>query len=75
MYDRVLDESGNVSAIGLTSARKSVIIPDTVVADGVTMNVSDIAPRFMKGNKKTKSVTIGSNVTSIGKEAFYKENL
>ena len=26
----------------------------------------------MKGNKKTKSVTIGSNVNSIGKQAFYK---
>ena len=40
--------------------------------EGFNFNVTEIANGFMKGNKKTTKVTIGANVTSIGKEAFYK---
>ncbi len=69
---RIIDKAGNLSAIALTAQSKSVEIPDSVVIDKYTLNVTDIAQGFMKGNKKTKSVTIGSNVNSIGKQAFYK---
>ena len=69
---RIIDKAGNLSAIALTAQSKSIEIPDSVVIDKYTLNVTDIAQGFMKGNKKTKSVTIGSNVNSIGKQAFYK---
>ncbi len=69
---RAIDTSGNVSAIGLTKKSKKVIIPDTVEPLGCKMNVTGIAKDFMKGDKKATSVTIGANVTSIGKQAFYK---
>ncbi len=69
---RILDAAGNLSAISLTSKAKTVTIPDAVNVAGYNLNVTDIAQNFIKGNKKTKKVTIGANVTSIGKEAFYK---
>ncbi|WP_026666035.1 leucine-rich repeat protein [Butyrivibrio sp. FC2001] len=69
---RVLGAAGNLSAIKLTEDKKKVTIPDSVNLNGYNLNVIDIAPNFMKGNKKTKTVTIGSNVTSIGSKAFYQ---
>ncbi len=69
---RIMDAIGNLSAISLTANSKSVTIPDSVGFEGYNLNVIDVAPNFMKGNKKVKKVTIGSNVTSIGNEAFYK---
>ncbi len=69
---RIMDAAGNLSAISLASVSKEITIPDTVNLAGFNLGVTDIAQNFMKGNKKVKKVTVGSNVTSIGKEAFYK---
>ena len=69
---RIIDAAGNVSAIALTGKAKKVTIPDAVDLAGYKMNVTDIADNFMKGDKKATNVTIGENVTSIGKQAFYK---
>ena len=69
---RITDAAGNLSAIGLTSASKTVTIPDSVALAGCNLNVTDIAANFMRGNKKTKKVTIGANVATIGNQAFYK---
>ncbi|WP_026666036.1 leucine-rich repeat protein [Butyrivibrio sp. FC2001] len=69
---RIMDAEGNLSAISLTANSKSVTIPDSVNYSGIALNVTDIAQNFMKGNKKVKKVTIGSNVTSIGSKAFYQ---
>ena len=68
---RITDAEGNLSAIGLTASSKTVTIPYFVPLSGFNFNVTDIAPGFMKGNKKTKQVIIGDNVTSIGSKAFY----
>lgn len=69
---RIIDAAGNLSAIGLTSDSKNVTISDNVNCSGYNLTVTDIAQNFMKRNKKAKKVTIGANVASIGKEAFYK---
>ncbi len=69
---RVIDPSGKVSAIGLTKKSGKIIIPGAVDMAGYKMKVTDIAKDFMKGDKKVTKVTIGANVTSIGKQAFYK---
>ncbi len=50
---------------------KKLTIPATVKVKGVTYKVTAISDRAFKGNKKLKTVTIGSNVTKIGIGAFY----
>lgn len=52
------------------SSAKNVTIPATVTVRGVKYKVTKIADNAFKGNKKLKNVTIGSNVKSIGKNAF-----
>lgn len=49
----------------------SVKIPATVTIDGKTYKVTAVAANAFKGNKKLKTVTIGKNVKSIGKNCFY----
>lgn len=51
---------------------KTVSIPATIKAGGVTYKVTSIGAKACKGYKKLTSVTIGKNVKSVGKEAFYK---
>lgn len=48
----------------------SAQIPATVKIDGKSYKVTGIAANAFKGNKKLKSVTIGKNVRTIGKNAF-----
>ena len=50
---------------------KKLTIPATVKVKGVTYKVTAISDRAFKGNKKLTTVTIGSNVTTIGIGAFY----
>ena len=50
---------------------KSVRIPDKVVLNGQTYNVTRIGRNACKGMKKLKRVTIGEQVTVIRKNAFY----
>ena len=50
---------------------KTVTIPTTVKINGVTYKVTQIADNAFANNKKITKVTIGSNVTTIGKKAFY----
>ena len=49
---------------------KKLTIPATVKVKGVTYKVTAVSGKAFKGNKKLTTVTIGSNVTKIGKEAF-----
>lgn len=48
----------------------SVTIPKTVKIKGVTYKVTSIRDQAFKNNKKIKKVTIGTNITKIGKNAF-----
>ena len=52
------------------SQSKKLVIPKQVTIKGVTYKVTSIAANACKGNKKIASLTIGSNVKSIGKNAF-----
>ncbi|MBE5859352.1 MAG: leucine-rich repeat domain-containing protein [Butyrivibrio sp.] len=53
------------------SSKTSITIPDTVTdASGNVYKVTEIKAGALKNNKKLKSVTIGSNVETIGSSAF-----
>lgn len=56
----------------LNKSKKKVVIPATVRLDGYTFKVTAISANAFKNCKKLKSFTIGANVKSIGKKAFYK---
>ena len=49
-----------------------VFVPDIVISDGVTYRVTAIGNKAFKGCKKIKHITIGSNVTKLGKSMFIK---
>ena len=52
-------------------ASKTVTIPATIKANGVTYKVTAIAANAFKGNKTVTKVTMGGNIKTIGKNAFY----
>ncbi|MFG6329085.1 MAG: leucine-rich repeat protein, partial [Lachnospiraceae bacterium] len=49
----------------------SVSIPATIKINGQEYKVGSIKANAIKGNKKVKKLTIGENVKTIGKNAFY----
>ncbi len=49
-----------------------ILVPDTVVINGLKYKVTEISAEALNGNKKVKTVSIGANVTKIGKRAFFK---
>ena len=51
--------------------RAAVNIPATVKLSGKTFNVTKISANAFRNNTVMKSLTIGSNVTTIGANAFY----
>ena len=63
--------NGEVTYIAPTNKKSTtVIIPDTVVIDGVTYKVTAAEKNAFKNNKYIKQVIIGNNVKTIGKSAF-----
>lgn len=52
--------------------KTSVTIPTTVKIEGKSYKVTAIEKNAFKGNKKLKSVKIGSNIEKIGANAFNK---
>lgn len=67
------NSSKTVAFAGVSNKKLTkVLIPDTVVINGLKYKVTEISAKALKGNKKVKTVSIGTNVTKIGKQAFYK---
>lgn len=50
---------------------KTITIPATIKVKGVTYKVTKIADNSFRNNKKITEITIGKNIVSIGKNAFY----
>ncbi|MCR5666170.1 MAG: leucine-rich repeat protein [Eubacterium sp.] len=64
--------SKQVQVYGASSKKvKKVVIPSTVKISGTTFKVTKVKASAFAGYKKLKKVTIGANVKSIGKKAFY----
>ena len=49
---------------------KTVKVPSTITVNGVKCQVTSIAPKAMKGNKKLTKVVIPASVRTIGAQAF-----
>jgi hypothetical protein len=54
----------------LNATASSVVIPDTVKINDVTYKVTSVLDGALKNNKKVANISVGKNVTSIGKNAF-----
>ncbi|MEY8427367.1 leucine-rich repeat protein [Lachnospiraceae bacterium 46-15] len=66
------DNQAEVQAKRVVSKKKSIQIADTVKIAGVTCKVTSIAAGACEKNQTLTSVTIGKNVRTIGKNAFYR---
>lgn len=60
-----------VAIVSLTAASKTVSIPSTITVDGTTYQVTSIAAGAFKNNKTVQTVKMGSNIKTIGNNAFY----
>lgn len=49
---------------------KTVNIPNTIVIEGITYQVTSVADSALKNNKTVETVKVGSNVKTIGESAF-----
>ncbi len=67
------DEGGEKVAeyTSTTTDGDTVVVPETVVRNGVEYKVTSIAAGAFKNNKKIKTFVMGSNVKTIGNDAFY----
>ena len=71
--DYVVDTARNVAYFKAPADRNatSLTIADTVQSDGVRVKVVGILDNACQGMTRLKEVTIGKNVKTIGKKAFY----
>jgi hypothetical protein len=67
---KVTETGKEVAFVGTTSTSTSLTIGAAVTIDGTSYKITSIAANALKGNKKVKKVTIGSNVKTIGASAF-----
>lgn len=65
-------KNGTVTVSKIDASAKKAVIPSTVKIDGYTFKVTAVNAKAAVGCKKLTNVTIGANVTSIGKQAFNK---
>lgn len=61
---------GTVSFAGLAKNVKKVAIYDTVKIHGSTFKIIKVEDKALKNKSSVTAVTIGKNVTAIGKESF-----
>ncbi len=68
----VVDENGNMvpDADNLVKKVRTLKVAATVTISGEKVSVTSIAANAFKGMKKLEKVTIGTNVSRIGKNAF-----
>ena len=68
---KVLKDGLSVEFTKPVSKKASVRISDTVKINGITCKVTRISANAFRNNAVLRDVTIGKNVTVLGKQAFY----
>ena len=69
---KVTKAGAEVMVYKTSKVARSVIIPATIKAKGITYKVTSIGAKAFNSNKKLKKVTIGANIAKISNNAFYK---
>ena len=69
---KVTKAGAEVMVYKTSKAARSVTIPATIKAKGITYKVTAIGTRAFNGSKKLKKVTIGANIAKISNNAFFK---
>lgn len=69
---KVTKAGAEVMVYKTSKAARSVTIPATIKAKGITYKVTAIGAKAFNGNKKLKKVTIGANIAKISNNAFFK---
>ena len=63
--------SNTVQYVKASSKKAKIVkVPSTITVNGVKCQVTSIAPKAMKGNKKLTKVVIPASVRTIGAQAF-----
>ena len=65
-------KNGTVAVTGNSKRKGKMIIPATVVKDGYTFKVTEVAAKAFQNNKKLTTLVLGVNVSKIGAKSFYK---
>lgn len=69
---KVTKARAEVMVYKTSKVARSVIIPATIKAKGITYKVTAIGTKAFNGSKKLKKVTIGANIKKISNNAFFK---
>lgn len=69
---KVTKAGAEVMVYKTSKVARSVTIPATIKAKGITYKVTSIGAKAFNSNKKLKKVTIGANIAKISNNAFYK---
>lgn len=69
---KVTKAGAEVMVYKTSKVARSVIIPATIKAKGISYKVTAIGTKAFNGNKKLKKVTIGANIAKISNNAFFK---
>lgn len=70
-YKVVSSENKTAKLVSVINNKKATLnIPATVKIAGITCKVTEVGAGVMKGNTKLRKVVLGTNVTTIGKQAF-----
>ena len=69
---KVTKAGAEVMVYKTSKVARSVIIPATIKAKGITYKVTSIGAKAFNSNKKLKKVTIGANIKKISNNAFFK---
>ncbi len=65
------DISGGSAVLMKGVNKAKVTVPSSIKVNGKTYKVTSIAASAFKGDKKLKSIVIGSNIRAIGSKALY----
>ena len=69
---KVTKAGAEVMVYKTSKVARSVTIPATIKAKGITYKVTSIGAKAFNSNKKLKKVTIGANIKKISNNAFFK---
>lgn len=72
MLYRVTNAGSKTVMLVTGKEAKNVTVPASITIKGASYNVTAIGDQAFAGKGKIQKVTIGLNVTSIGKKAFFK---